>query len=146
MSDSAPTYIRWTTVPGNLGYVIPFDSTYNLTDVLNRGALAAGSAYLAPGPKRGQFPNWTLKGVCRSVGGSDIAVAMQSRTLNAGTSGDWETDSGGTMTITAGGAGAPFHWHAAGIDFRLLLTAGATGPTSLLVEITLIPSGFDVHW
>ena len=129
--------IRWTVPPGNSGYVIPFDSTRGPHGMV-QAAIAAGSAYLVPGPMRGKYAGF---GYRITVYSSDQAVTLEEQCLmrNGNAAADW---------VTQGGAGVGSHTVASGVEFtgdflpmgsdhRLLVTAGATAPTLLVVNVTL---------
>src|SRR4051812_34062046 len=93
--------IIWTLVPGNSGFVVPYDSTRDIAD-LSAVALSAGSAYLAPGRKRSQRMG-AVYGYTVKCTGQNVVVDEQILTGVAGVAADWETQGPGTFTVTVGG-------------------------------------------
>lgn len=137
MRKRDPLSFNWTVKPGNSAFVIPLDSTRGLINGAN-ASIASGSTYLAPGPNRGRWAGakimWTAN--CTT---QNVTLDEQIMTGTAGTSADWETQNGssGTHTITAGTTAIGEFKPLAG-DFRLLVTAGATGPGALTMKITVV--------
>ncbi len=132
-----PLAFRFTTPPGNNEFVIPFDTTRHC-HALSTASLAAGSAFLAPGPYRGLFAGviWRLSVLCT---GQNVTLDPQILVGNAGTAADWATQAatGIPATITAGTAGV-YEFKPLAPDSRILVTAGATGPTTLIVQLDVI--------
>lgn len=127
-------------LPGNSEYVLLCDSTYGIpTDAQ---AIASSATDIVPG---GDGPNSYVGG--RLMGwilstGQDVTAYFQIRTGVAGTAADWTTDpsgpgTAGVMTVTAGTV-SNFSWRPNARDFRILVVAGATGPTTLTAEANLI--------
>jgi hypothetical protein len=146
MSSAAliPMHIRWTIPPGNSQIVQPFCSTYRIDQSVSHGAFAAAAAAEAPGDIRGKWSGWTMRGLVNCTV-QDVTVGLYIKTGNVGTSADWEIDAGppsGTFTVTAATA-RPFTWRPGGSEFRMRVTAGATAPTTLYIDITLMPPGYD---
>lgn len=128
--------ITHTTVPGNSAYVIPIDSTRGLIQGTT-ASIASGSTYLAPGTLRHR---WAKAVVSYSVycTGQNVTVNEQVLRGVAGTSADWETYGGtsvGQFTVTASATTTEREFTPGNSDFRILVTAGATGPTTLVVRI-----------
>lgn len=124
----------YTQKPGNSGFVIPIDSTRGLVESTG-GPILAGSAFLAPGSFRYKWPRrivtWTIKAATQNV-------TLDEQVLSgiAGTSSDWETQgAAGTHTITAGTT-ATGEFKPLSPDWRILITAGATGPSACIIKIT----------
>lgn len=122
---------RWTTIPGNSGLVIPFDSTRG-PHGMTYAAIAAGGSYLAPGSMRGKYRaaliRYTVKTTTQNVTGDEQVL-----TGVAGTSADWETQgAAGQYTVTAGTTTVR-EFKPLASDWRLLFTAGATGPATIVV-------------
>lgn len=133
---SRPLEILYTVAPGNSQVVIPFDSTWWLQQLpAQRAALATSSAYLAPGPNRGALGRALVTGTIK-VGNQAVTVLEQMLTGNAGTSADWETETTGTIAIAASGT-QPIEWKPRGADWRLRIDAGATGPDTLIVRLSV---------
>lgn len=123
---------RWTTLPGNSGYVIPFDSTRG-PHGMTYSAIAAGGSFLAPGGMRGKYRAALIRYTVKCTT-QNVTVDEQILTGVAGTSADWETQNGasGTYTVTAGTT-ADSEFKPLSSDWRLLITAGATAPSALVV-------------
>lgn len=128
----------WVTVPGNSESVIPLDSTRGLGS--SAASLATGSPFLAPGPYRGRWSGAVVRFTALSTG-QNVTVLGRILTGVAGTAADWETQgAAGTMTITAGTT-AVHEWKPLAADFQLLVNAGATGPTTLVLKISVLWNG-----
>lgn len=122
---------RWIVPPGNNGFVIPFDTTRGPAN-MTWAAIAAGSAYLVPGDWRAKFSGYIWSYSLRATT-NDVTVDEQILTGNARTAADWETQGvAGTFTATAGTT-YPREFKPLTPDSRLLVTAGPTGPTALIV-------------
>jgi hypothetical protein len=128
---------RFTVPPGNSAFVIPMDSTRGPAN-LSYASIAAGSSYLAPGPWRGKLVPAIVRYSIKSTT-ENVTLDEQVLTGVAGTSADWESQGtdGTAQTITAGTT-AIREFKPLGHDWRLLITAGATGPTALVVVGELI--------
>lgn len=127
------TYV-FTTVPGNNAFVVPWDST-RVAD-MQAASLAAGSVYLAPGKDRGRFVKSVIAWSCETTG-QNVTVDEQVLTGVAGTSADWVTQGSGTVTITAAAAPTQREFTPGNADSRLLVSAGATGPTTIILRIMM---------
>lgn len=123
--------IRFTVPPGNSAFVVPWDSTRG-PEGISHASIAAGADLLAPGRKRGRFPRKLIIYTIKTTG-QNVTVDEQVLTGVAGTSADWESSATGTFTVTAGTA-SPREFKTGGTDHRILVTAGATGPTTLVLE------------
>lgn len=124
---------RFEIAPGNSAFVIPWDSTRL---VPTYASIAAGGADLAPGSFRGRLRSakvaYTVK--CAT---NDVTYADQILTGSAGTSADWETQgASGTATVTAGTTSV-HEFRPEAPDWRILITAGATGPTTCVIRGTV---------
>jgi hypothetical protein len=132
MNTWEPFAFRWTVAPGNSQLVVPFDSTYG-SAAMSQVALAAGSPFLAPGQWRGRYRGMLIR---YSIRASTTAVTVDEQDLTgaAGTSADWETQGTiGTFTATAGTT-FPREFKPLTPDARILVTAGGTGPTALVIQ------------
>ena len=135
-----PMSLRWTVVPGNSGFVIPFDSTRGPHD-MTWGAIASGSAYLAPGKMRGVYAGMKAAMSIRCTG-QNVQADWQIKTGNAGTSADWESQGGAGVGVHTVTAGTTFtgEFKPLAPEWRVLLTAGGAGPTTCEVEMHIMPS------
>lgn len=102
--------------------------------------LAAGSPFLAPGAWRAMFNNIAYRYMILCAT-NNVVVDEQLLTGVAGTSADWTTqDPAGTdpgqYTVTAG---TPVwaEFKPLSPDHRILVSAGATGPTALRVLLSV---------
>lgn len=130
--------IGFTVPPGNNAFVIPWDSTRGPIEITH-ASIAAGSAYLAPGPRRGRYDGKIIRYSIKCTS-QNCTVDEQILTGSAGTSADWESQgTTGTYTLTAGTT-ATRDFKPLAADHRILVTAGATGPASLVLRATLITS------
>lgn len=122
---------RFETVPGNNGFIIPFDSTRGPAN-LSYSAIAAGSAFLAPGPWRARFAGAVIKYhiLCTTQA---LTLDEQGLTGNAGTSADWQSQASGTTVPVAAGTPLPREFTFLGPEGRILLTAGAAAPATCIV-------------
>lgn len=126
----------FTTKPGNSESVIPLDSTRG-TASISQSSLASGDAAFVPGQFRGRWAGaivrYTVKATTQNVTALD-----QVMTANAGAATDWETQgAAGSHTVTAGTT-AVIEFKPLGRDFRVRIDAGATGPSALTVEISVV--------
>lgn len=116
---------KFTTVPADSGTVYPIDST----------AIGVATPAAAPGPLRALMEGARVAFVVRN-GDQQVTVYQDILTGNAGTSADWETESGGT-TVVAASSTQPFEWRPTARDFRVRVVAGANNPDSLVVHVTI---------
>lgn len=126
--------ILHTTVPGNSAFVVPVDSTRGLIQG-TQASIASGSSFLAPGTFRGR---WTKGVVTYSISctGQNVTVDEQILTGVAGTSADWETQGASpSFTQVAAAATTTREFTPSAADFRLLVSAGATGPTTITIRL-----------
>lgn len=107
-----------------------------LVDSTN-GFVSATPASLVPGPFRGRWANMGIKGTIAATG-QNVTINLEALTGSAGTSGDWEIESSGTVTVTAGTT-YTLRWCPTAPDFRLREVNGGTGPTTLVCRLELIP-------
>lgn len=91
----------------------------------------------APGTQRGKRVGYALKGSIK-VGNQAVTLKFQMLSGNAGTSADWEDESGGAIALTASTT-YPFVWRPQGTDYRCIIVNGGTGPDALVVSVALIP-------
>lgn len=126
-------------LPGNNGYTILVDSTRYLMEP--RGPHTANPD---PGRFRGKWSGWRVEGGIATTG-QDVTLLFQileDRTATAAAS--WKTDTttapgSGSVTITAAADAYRFNWMPNGSEFRVLVDAGATGPTTMPNWIRLLP-------
>ncbi len=130
-SDWGSFAFKWTAVPGNSQIVVPWDSTRGAANMLWT-AVAAGAASLVPGPWRGKF---TMAVVRYSIlcTGQNVTLAEQVLTGNAGTAADWETQGAAGAATIAAGTTSVREFKPLAPDWRIMITAGATGPTLFTV-------------
>lgn len=107
-----------------------------LVDSTNSLAVATPSS-LVPGPYRGRWANMGVKGTVAATG-QNVTLNLEVLTGSAGTSSDWEIESSGTVTVTAGTTYS-FRWRPVAPDFRIREVNGAAGPTTLVCRLELIP-------
>lgn len=132
-----PMEIRWTAVPANNGICVLFDSTRG-PGLMSSAGVLTGSSFLAPGPHRGLYAGYGIRYTIR-VTGNNCTGDEQIKTANAGASTDWETQGAtGTYTITAGTT-VTREFKPMGGEWRLILTAGATAPTTVFFEAVIYP-------
>jgi len=124
---------RFEIPPGNSAFVVPFDSTRNIFEQL----LASQAANPAPGVLRGKKRRAMISYTILTTG-QNVTVNEQDRTAFAGTNADWSTQGGaaGTATVTAG-TPTVREFRPLSPDWRVLVTAGATGPTTLVFDSTI---------
>lgn len=122
---------RWEVVPGNNGFVIPFDTSRG--PILGtQAAIAAGSAFLAPGDYRGRYSPCVVKYTI-TVTVQPVTLDEQLRTGIAGTSADWTSQASGAAVVVPVTVPQPREFTVNGPDGRILITAGATGPTTVII-------------
>ena len=132
-----PVVFKWTTVPANNQVVVPLDSTRWPSGPTASTSIATNSPLLAPGLDRGFLAGCIVRFSVLCTG-QNVTVLEQILTGNAGTSADWETQgASGTIAVVAGTT-QPLEWKPATPDFRLRIDAGATGPTTLVLQIELV--------
>lgn len=129
MSQCRTFFIPTVSVANNAVNVL-VDST--------NGFVTATPSTLVPGPYRGRWANMAVKGTI-SATGQNVTVNFESLTNSAGTSADWEIEASGTVTVTAGTTYA-LRWRPVSPDFRLREVNGATGPTTLVCRLELVPN------
>lgn len=124
---------RFTVAPGNSQYVVPWDTTRGIEGFLS----TAQASNPAPGGKRGAFAGKLLRYTIRCTG-QNCTVDEQILSGNAGTNADWETqETTGNYTLTASTTAVrEFKWLNG--DARVLVTAGATGPTTFFFYGTVV--------
>lgn len=132
---------RWTAAnPGNNEIAILFDTTRELVSPAP-AAVAAGSAFLIPGPLRGKFPRGILNGFVR-VTAQAVDLKCYRRTEYDGDANDWELEgdfgTAGVQNVPAG-TSQPFEIRTDG-EFLLRVDCGATAPTIFVAEITWTPT------
>jgi hypothetical protein len=122
---------RFETPPGNSAFVVPFDTTRGPA-LISYASLAAGSAFLAPGDWRGKCSPCVVKYMI-TVTGQAVTLDEQFRTGIAGTSADWTSQASGSAVPVPVTVPQPREFTVNGPDGRILITAGATGPTTLVI-------------
>lgn len=119
-------------VPGNSGFLVPFDSTQGLHGSSVCKALAANPA---AGSLRMRWPRSVVKYSVECTG-QNVTVDEQVLTGVAGTNADWTTQTaGGTFTVVAAAAPTLREFTPGLSDFRVLVTGGATAPTTLIIRV-----------
>jgi hypothetical protein len=143
MSARAVEVVR-TTNPANSQGVILFDSTWwhSPDKGWEASQHATAGAYLPPGPFRGRFSRAIVQGTVRLGAGDNCTLYEQVLTGVAGAFADWETESTGTLTLTAAST-TPIEWRPQGPEFRLWLVAGADNPASQTTRLSIIPVTYD---
>jgi hypothetical protein len=122
-----------TVVPGANETVLVFDSTRMKTpSAMPTAAVAAGSAYLVPGADRGQYAGMEVT-LLVAPAGQNVTLKLMSRAGASGTSADWQPDDGGEITVLAG-TKQPVRWVPGGLDWAVMVVAGATPPSGLFVN------------
>ena len=147
MTPMIPMQIRWTTTPGNAQVICPFDSTYRLDQCVSHASFVAGTtSFDTPGDTRGKWAGWTVRGSASSTGGNDSTLSLYVKTANTNTFTDWQIDAAGgaTVNLPLAGTTTPFRWRPTAGEFKVRILAGATGPTTFFMELTLMPPGFDL--
>jgi hypothetical protein len=129
-----------TTAPGNSQFVPVFDSTRGLNGT--QASVASGGASLIPldtgaGGRRGRYAGAIVRytALCTT---QNVTLLLQILTGVGGVAGDWETQgSAGSITVTAGTTAiGEFKPEAA--DWRVVVQAGATGPATCVVKLTIL--------
>lgn len=126
MSKRDPVKFQFSTLPANSGTVYPLDSTCR--------TIAAPTA--APGVYRKHWGGAIVRGTIKN-GNQAVTLYEEVLTGNAGTSADWETETGGTISIAASST-TPVEWKPSAPDFRLRLVAGGTAPDSLVCNLEVL--------
>ena len=118
-----------STAPANSGTLYIIDST------TLSGNVQASAA--APGPVRAHWQGKILVTGTIAVGDQDVTLYLDMLKGVAGTSADWETEVGGTVTLTANTV-YPLQWRPRGVDFRARIVAGATAPNTLVTKLQIV--------
>ena len=121
---------RFQVAPGNSAFVIPFDSTRLAAEY---ASIASGGAALAPGDYRGRLRNAKI-GYSVLCTTQNVTVDEQVLTGNAGTSADWDTQGASPSATVTAGTEEIAEFRPLAPDWRILITAGATGPATLIVR------------
>jgi len=124
-----------TTAPANSQTVMVIDSTYGLHLGSQASMNSSTGTYLTPGPYRNMWPRVTVKYTVLATG-QNVTAVDQEITGNAGTSADWETVASGSHAVTAGTT-LPVTFTPSSGNWRIKIDAGATGPTTLTVHVTV---------
>lgn len=122
--------LRFEAPPGNSSFVVPWDSTRGILGLV----YASEAANPAPGPRRGQYDKKKIK-YTLLVTGQNVTIDEQLLVGNAGTNADWVTQ-GAQVAVVAGTPVSREFKHIS-TDGRLLVGAGATGPTTLIFRGTI---------
>lgn len=127
-------------LPGNSQIVPLIDTTY----WRDTGNWPAAASAAAPGKSRGQLGGYRITGTVKPTGQS-VTVTFQILTNPTGTtSAAFEADvnvsgTGGTgSVVVASGSTQPFSWLPPTPDWRIIITAGATGPTTLSTTAEIV--------
>lgn len=139
MRKRSPLTITCTVAPGNSQFVVVFDTTRGLMGT--QDAVASGNARLVPlstdaGGRRSSFARPVLEysALCTT---QNVTLLQQDLTGVAGVAGDWETQAAaGSVTVTAGTT-AIGEWKPLTPDWRVVVQAGATGPATCVVKLTI---------
>lgn len=133
----AQTYVlRSSTVPDADEHIILLDSTRGTPGLTPSASVPDGDPLFTPGSLENEFAEFGVEGTIR-VGDQNVTLYQESLTGAAGTSSDWEVESGGTITILAGST-LPFYWDPQSNDFRLRVKAGSTAPSTLVCRLRLV--------
>lgn len=135
----APLTITCTVAPGNSEFVVVFDSTRGLLGT--QASVATGNAALVPlstseRGRRSRFarPVIEYSALCTT---QNVTLLQQDLTGVGGVSGDWETQgAAGSVTVTAATT-AVGEWKPLTPDWRVVVQAGATGPATCVVKLTI---------
>jgi hypothetical protein len=123
--------LKYTILPGNSAYVVPWDSTRGIEGIV----YASEASNPAPGPKRGRYDGKLIRYTLK-VGGFDVSLDEQVLDGVAGTNADWNTQ---TATVTvAAGTTVTREFKPFSPDHRILITAGASAPTTLVFKGTIL--------
>lgn len=129
--------ITCSVAPGNSATVIALDSTYGLIYGSQASQHASTGAYLTPGKYRSKWAHPVVK-VTAKCTDQNVTVLDQILTGVAGTSADWETQgAAGSHTITAATTSV-WEFKPEAADWRLRIDAGATGPTTCALRVSVI--------
>lgn len=124
-----------SVVPGNSNFVVVLDSTRCLTNT--QADIATGAAGLVPGPFRNRWAGAHVRYSALSTT-QNVTLLQQDLTGVGGVAGDWETQgAAGSVTVTAGTTAVGEFKPLTG-DFRILVQAGATGPATSVVRLTVL--------
>lgn len=133
-TNMGPVSFKWTTLPNNSENVIPIDTT-RLANV-STASVAAGSAFLAPGPDRNMW-NRAIVELTVKATTQNVTLLLEILTGSAGTSADWEAQgAAGTQTVTAGTT-LPVEFKPLAPDWRIRVLAGGTAPSALVIYGTV---------
>jgi hypothetical protein len=135
-----PLTIHCTVAPGNSQFVVVFDTTRGLA-LGTQDAVATGTARLIPlstdtKGRRGAFAGASLRysALCT---GQNVTLLQQDLTGVGGVAGDWETQgAAGSVTVTAATT-AVGEFKPLTPDWRVVVQAGATGPTTCVVKLAI---------
>lgn len=134
------TLSNTTALPGNSQIVPVIDTTY--WD--NAPPWAAAASAAAPGKSRGALGGKRVTGSI-TPGGQAVTLTFQIMSNPGGTtSAAFEADTnvsgtGGTGAVSvASNATQPFSWLPATADWRIIVTAGGTGPTTLRSSVVIV--------
>lgn len=122
--------LRFDIPPGNAAFVVPWDSTRGIEGLI----YASEAANPAPGRLRGRYSKKKIK-YTLLVTGQDVAIDEQLLIGNAGTNADWVTQGAQVPVVAATPVSREFK--AIATDQRILVTAGGTGPTTLVFRGTV---------
>jgi hypothetical protein len=135
-----PLTIHCTVAPGNSEFVVVFDTTRGLA-YTTQASVATGGAALVPlstdsRGRRGAYAGAAIRysALCTV---QNVTLLEQDLTGVGGVAGDWETQgTAGSVTVTAATT-AVGEWKPLTDDFRVVVQAGATGPTTCVVKLTI---------
>lgn len=134
------TLSNTTALPGNSQIVPVIDTTY----WNNTAPWAAAASAAAPGKSRGALGGYRVTGSVACTG-QNVTLTFQILTNPSGTTNAaFEADTnvsgtGGTGAVTVvAGTTQPFSWLPTTPDWRIIITAGATGPTTLRTAVNIV--------
>jgi hypothetical protein len=126
--------IDCSVAPGNSHFVVVADSTRGLGNT--PADIATGAAGLVPGSLRRRWARPVIEYIALCTT-QNVTLLLQILTGVGGVAGDWETQgSAGSVTITASTTSVG-EFKPLGADWRVVVQAGATGPATCVVKLTI---------
>lgn len=124
-----------STAPANSQFTVVLDSTRRLFN--SQASVATGAAGLIPGQYRGAWAGAIIRYSALTTT-QNVTLLLQDLTGVGGVAGDWETQgSAGSVTVTAATTSVG-EFKPETADFRIVVQAGATGPATCVVRVTLL--------
>lgn len=138
MEPWGPISFRFDSAPGANQIAIAFDSTRGPAN-MTWAPVAAGSAFLVPGPWRAAYPGAVIRySILCTAQSVTLAEQVLTGSSNPAVAGDWETQGAAGAAVIAAGVTAPREFKPLTPDWRITLTAGGTGPTLFTVWGTIV--------